>query len=100
MSKRQKYGGRQKGTPNKVNAEIRALLTDLNTRSLRTLLDKEELTTEEALKVLQITTKHLLPTLQSIESSIDVVDTLKDQLADLSEAELYKVAELIHQRLN
>ena len=48
-----KFGGRQKGTPNKLNSKIKDKLSDIITDAISTL-DLEDMTKAERLKLIQL----------------------------------------------
>ena len=66
-----KYGGRQKGTPNKATARLREAFTELlvgNMGRLQELLDKvAEKNPEKALELLLKLSEFVLPKLRAIE---------------------------------
>ena len=86
-----KYGGREKGTPNRTTAEIRdkfqILLSD-NLDKLQDDLDK--LDPEERLKILLQLSKFVLPTLKSTALDINPNNKLYwlDGLNDKTEEEV------------
>lgn len=70
-TKRPKYGGRKKGTPNKVTAEMRPLLRDLLTENYEKL--QTEMATLEGREFVAAYTqllKYVVPALQAV--SMDV----------------------------
>ena len=66
-----KYGGRQKGTPNKATARLREAFTDLledNMGKVQELLDKvAEKNPQKALELLLKLSEFVLPKLRAIE---------------------------------
>ena len=73
-----KYGGRQKGTPNKATARLREAFTDLledNMGRLQELLDKvAEKNPQKALELLLKLSEFALPKLRAIEVNSEPED--------------------------
>tara|TARA_B100001939_G_scaffold321580_1_gene311299 strand:+ start:3733 stop:4083 length:351 start_codon:yes stop_codon:yes gene_type:complete len=59
-----KYGGRVKGTPNKVTAELRSKIGDIIDVTLESL-DLDTLSKMEKIKLLQVCLQYAIPKLQS-----------------------------------
>ena len=75
-----KTGGRQKGTPNKITAEVKEKIQPVVEESL----DLHPCTNAERIKLIEIGLKYLLPTMKHIEgnheanlSSIDFKNILR-----------------------
>lgn len=62
-----KYGGRQKGTPNKVSDRIKPILETLSL-SLLNSIEVDKLSIRERLELLKITIGYTLPKLKQIDS--------------------------------
>ena len=78
-----KTGGRQKGTPNKITAEVKEKIQSVVEESLESL-DLRLCTNAERIKLIEIGLKYLLPTMKHIEwgheanlSSIDFKNILR-----------------------
>ena len=68
-----KFGGRQKGTPNKLTSELRAVLKDLIHEELETLQERMEyLDTKERLDVLVKLLPYILPKCTHTTAEINV----------------------------
>lgn len=90
--KRQKTGGRKKGTPNAITADLRKSITDLVEKNLKTIeSDFNKLDPERRLIVLERYLKYCLPPLQSMSIQADI----KRQLEKLTDEELGELAEKI-----
>ena len=90
--KRLKTGGRKKGTPNAITADLRKSITDLVQKNLKTIeADFNKLDPEKRLVVLERYLKYCLPPLQSLNIQADI----KQQLEKLTDEELGELAEKI-----
>lgn len=70
MNKREKTGGRSKGTPNKTTAELRKLLTDfvsVNITTLQTEFDKLE--PKEKLSIIEKMMRLILPPVKNEDNN-------------------------------
>lgn len=82
----QKFGGRQKGTPNKTTAEVKSLLHEFISCNIETLQDDFDLLEpKDRLAFFERALKFILPTQQSNEINInslsnDELDKLTDSL--------------------
>ena len=63
-----KTGGRQKGTPNKITAEVKEKIQSVVEESLESL-NLHLCTNAERIKLIEIGLKYLLPTMKHIEGS-------------------------------
>jgi len=63
-----KTGGRQKGTPNKITAEVKEKIQSVVEESLESL-DLHLCTNAERIKLIEIGLKYLLPTMKQIENT-------------------------------
>jgi len=63
-----KYGGRKKGTPNKLTSEVKEKIRLLVESALESI-DLSECTRAERIRLLEIGLKYILPTVKQIESS-------------------------------
>jgi hypothetical protein len=89
-----KYGGRTKGTPNKLSNEIKEKLSKVLMNAMSTL-DIDSMTQNERLKLIQIGLTYVVPKLkhteeireESREFQIEIIDRLTDYSdKDLDEA--------------
>ncbi len=68
-AKGHKLGGRPKGS---IAPQLRALTKKLNEKAINDLLENfESLTTNEKIRLLSITLKHSVPTLQAVDAEIN-----------------------------
>ena len=74
-----KYGGRQKGTPNKVTGDVRQWLSEL-IDSNRSQIEKDikKLDPKDRLQILEKFMQYTIPKMQSISANIDL-NELTDQ---------------------
>lgn len=87
MPKGAKYGGRQKGTPNKTTRETRELFAEFVQRSFPTFIEKmEALDERDYCRVYTDMCKYVMPSLQSVnlDATITKQKTIEDRLLDLS----------------
>ena len=76
-----KHGGRQKGTPNKDTADIRAKLQEIVETNIETLQDDfKSLSESERIKYTIDIAKFCLPTLKSIDYKGEVLVTKKPNI--------------------
>jgi hypothetical protein len=89
-----KYGGRTKGTPNKLSNEIKEKLSKVLMNAMSTL-DIDSMTQNERLKLIQIGLTYVVPKLKHTEEireeprefQIEIIDRLTDYTdKDLDEA--------------
>ena len=65
-----KYGGREKGTPNRLTKELRTVLKDIVYRELETIeLRLDELDPKERIELTIKLMPYVFPTLQNISST-------------------------------
>tara|TARA_R110002153_G_scaffold183979_1_gene337195 strand:- start:26 stop:313 length:288 start_codon:yes stop_codon:yes gene_type:complete len=84
-----KYGGRTKGTPNKLSNEIKERLADIISESIDSI-DVKTLTVSERFKLIQIGVQYVIPRLKQVEDVTDEpqrqfqieVITSRSQLSD------------------
>ena len=82
-----KFGGRQKGTPNKLNSKIKDKLSDIITDAISTL-DLEDMTKAERLKLIQLGLPYIItkPQQEEIQEqqnfTIEIIDRLTDYTDD------------------
>lgn len=63
-----KYGGRQKGTPNKVNADLRKQLADiLDVGMEQFMIDLDQLKARERVDAFLQIAKFVIPTMKAVE---------------------------------
>jgi hypothetical protein len=75
-TKRNKTGGREMGTPNKITKDIREsyqLLIGNNLEQIKT--DLKELTPKERIEVLIKLSEYVIPKLNKVESNVDSIIT-------------------------
>jgi 23S rRNA C2498 (ribose-2'-O)-methylase RlmM len=67
-----KYGGRKKGTPNKVTKELRSVLKDLMFEEFEVLREKlDELDTRDRIEVVIKMMPYIMPKVDSISHTIN-----------------------------
>lgn len=78
-----KYGGRKKGTPNKLTAEVKKKVQALLGGAIDSI-DLNECTTAERIRLIEIGLRYTLPTMKQVEKypeteyqSIDFKDLIK-----------------------
>ena len=78
-----KYGGRKKGTPNKLTAEVKKKVQSLLDDAIDSI-DLSECTTAERIRLIEIGLRYTLPTMKQVENqpereykSIDFKDLIK-----------------------
>ena len=62
-----KYGGRKKGTPNKLTAEVKKKIQSLLDGAIDSI-DLNECTTAERIRLIEIGLRYTLPTMKQIEN--------------------------------
>ena len=79
-----KYGGRTKGTPNKLSNEIKERLADIISEAIDSI-DVKTLTVSERFKLIQIGVQYVIPRLKQVEDvsenmpnefQIEIIDSL------------------------
>ena len=70
-----KTGGRQKGTPNKLTAEIKEKLAAVIEEAISSLYI-EESSNAEKIKLIEIGLKYLLPTMKQAERNCDTSESI------------------------
>ena len=68
-----KFGGRQKGTPNKITSEIRDRISVLVSGTMNSI-DISTFTKMEKIKLLQVLCQYIIPKLQSADYQIGTPD--------------------------
>ena len=67
-----KFGGRQKGTPNKLTKELRSVLKDVLYDEIERLPERlDELSTKDRLELLVKLMPFVFPKVQSVSQSLD-----------------------------
>ena len=61
-----KYGGRKKGTPNKLTAEVKEKIKGLLDGAIDSI-DLSECTTAERIRLIEIGLRYTLPTMKQVE---------------------------------
>ena len=89
-----KYGGRTKGTPNKLSNEIKERLATILNEAMDSI-DVKTLTVSERLKLIQISVQYVIPRLKQVEDVTDEMPTnfqieIIDSLSKYSDDELDK----------
>ena len=62
-----KYGGRKKGTPNKLTAEVKEKVQSLLDGAIGSI-DLNECTTAERIRLIEIGLRYTLPTMKQVEN--------------------------------
>ena len=79
-----KYGGRTKGTPNKLSNEIKERLADIISEAIDSI-DVKTLTVSERFKLIQIGVQYVIPRLKQVDNvdeemptnfQIEIIDRL------------------------
>jgi hypothetical protein len=76
-----KYGGRVKGTPNKITSDLRSKIGDIIEVTLESL-DLDTLTKMEKIKLLQVCMQYAIPKLQY--QSLDIVSEQAPQQFEIT----------------
>ena len=84
-----KFGGRQKGTPNRLNSKIKDKLTDIITDAISTL-DIADMTKAERLKLIQLGLPYIItkPQQEEIQEQQNFTIEIIDRLSDYSDKQL------------
>ena len=84
-----KFGGRQKGTPNRLNSKIKDKLTDIITDAISTL-DIADMTKAERLKLIQLGLPYIItkPQQEEIQEQHNITVEIIDKLSDYSDKQL------------
>ena len=87
-----KYGGRTKGTPNKLSNEIKERLATILNEAMDSI-DVKTLTVSERLKLIQISVQYVIPRLKQVEDVTDEMPTnfqieIIDSLSKYSDDEI------------
>ena len=84
-----KFGGRQKGTPNRLNSKIKDKLSDIITDAISTL-DLEDMTKAERLKLIQLGLPYIItkPQQEEIQEQQNFTIEIIDRLSDYSDKQL------------
>ena len=93
-----KYGGRTKGTPNKLSNEIKERLATILNEAMDSI-DVKTLTVSERLKLIQIGIQYVIPRLKQVEDVSEDLPTnfqieIIDKLTDYSDKELDEAIKL------
>ena len=70
-----KTGGRKKGTPNKLTAEIKERLAAIISEATNNL-NLEECSNSERIKLIEIGLKYLLPTMKQVDRNYDATESI------------------------
>ena len=84
-----KFGGRQKGTPNKLSSKIKEKLSKLIDEVIASF-DIEDMTKAERLKLIQLATPYVLtkPQQEEVEQQQNITVEIIDRLSDYSDQQL------------
>ena len=84
-----KFGGRQKGTPNKLNSKIKDKLSAIISDAISTL-DLEDMTKAERLKLIQLGMPYIItkPQQEEIQEQQNFTIEIIDRLSDYSDKQL------------
>ena len=66
-----KFGGRKKGTPNKLTAEVKKKVQSLLDGAIDSI-DLNECTTAERIRLIEIGLRYTLPTMKQIENQPEI----------------------------
>ena len=70
-----KTGGRQKGTPNKLTAEIKERLAAIISEATDSI-DLDTLGSSEKIRLIEIGLKYLLPTMKHVDTTYDTKESI------------------------
>ena len=84
-----KFGGRQKGTPNKLNSKIKDKWSDIISDAISSL-DIEDMTKAERLKLIQLGLPYIItkPQQEEIQEQQNFTIEIIDRLSDYSDKQL------------
>ena len=84
-----KFGGRQKGTPNKLNSKIKDKLSDIISDAISSL-NIEDMTKAERLKLIQLGLPYIItkPQQEEIQEQQNFKIEIIDRLSDYSDKQL------------
>ncbi len=84
-----KFGGRQKGTPNKLNSKIKDKLSAIISDAISTL-DIEDMTKAERLKLIQLGLPYIItkPQQEELQEQQNFTIEIIDRLSDYSDKQL------------
>ena len=84
-----KFGGRQKGTPNKLSSKIKEKLSKLIDEAIASF-DIEDMTKAERLKLIQLAMPYVLtkPQQEEVEQQQNFTVEIIDRLSDYSDQQL------------
>ncbi len=84
-----KFGGRQKGTPNKLSSKIKEKLSKLIDEVIASF-DIEDMTKSERLKLIQLAMPYVLtkPQQEEVEQQQNITVEIIDRLSDYSDKQL------------
>ena len=84
-----KFGGRQKGTPNKLSSKIKEKLSKLIDEVIASF-DIEDMTKAERLKLIQLAMPYVLikPQQEEVEQQQNFTVEIEDRLSDYSDKQL------------
>jgi hypothetical protein len=84
-----KFGGRQKGTPNKLSSKIKEKLSKLIDEVIASF-DIEDMTKAERLKLIQLAMPYVLtkPQQEEVEQQQNITVEIIDRLSDYSDKQL------------
>ena len=84
-----KFGGRQKGTPNKLNSKIKDKLSDIINDAISSL-NIEDMTKAERLKLIQLGLPYIItkPQQEEIQEQQNFTIEIIDRLSDYSDKQL------------
>ena len=84
-----KFGGRQKGTPNKLNSKIKDKLSSIISDAISTL-DIEDMTKAERLKLIQLGMPYIItkPQQEEIQEQHNITVEIIDKLTDYTDDQL------------
>ena len=84
-----KFGGRQKGTPNRLNSKIKDKLSDIISDAISSL-NIEDMTKAERLKLIQLGLPYIItkPQQEEIQEQQNFTIEIIDRLSDYSDKQL------------
>jgi hypothetical protein len=91
-----KFGGRQKGTPNKLNSKIKDKLSDIISDAINTL-DIEDMTKAERLKLIQLGLPYIItkPQQEEIQEQHNITVEIIDHINQVDNKTLNKAIDVM-----
>lgn len=89
-------GGRRKGVPNKLTAEVKERLQEVIEMNIDELKKvHSRLTPAERISFVNSTLKYIIPTLRQVDTTIDFVGELESQISEMTREDLINIAHIL-----